>query len=257
MQAASPTNVTATSFLYDVVAIAIQLHLLDIEFDNYKQILKHNAAVIFNAIRCVRKQEDEVHITRVFMPWYRQVYQSFIRSIPEDRINDIPEISSTIIQNRLGKQLQPFASFASTGSLHYWQYTSGTISRKSLEDIILDPEVIIQIEQDLHLPQSRNFIIRQQEQKRQNMQLVRSSLKCAQGLRPFSSPPVVSSTICCPDLCNEAHLLRVGVSLTAEKCCLEYHKDPDALLKGPLRLIATVHVDAYGSSPTGATTLDI
>lgn len=233
----------AVSVTNEVVGMVVRLHLLGVPNMYSMHILRHHTANVFSLIRCLRKNNAKLPLTRSYFRWYREQFKLFTRDLD---LSTVPEIPPEVIEKRLASRIKILSHYQGWGKLKFFSFLGKKVYREHIRKRIFDPTILELIRQDIgftSVHQGNTGISNSTEKKR--FPVVARSGECESGYFPHHNPP---TTVCCPELCRNADTLGV-VDFTEATCCgvCNYSScDDDNEL---LTRLTSIYLDEYGYSP--------
>lgn len=231
----------AATMLFEVVAIVMRLHLAGVDDKESMQLLSHHLAFTFKAIRCVRKEKDNLSLPCVFLPWYRKIAERLIADANATSVPDIPDIPGRIVRKYLRTRLADFETYEAWGKLVMFEFNGMDVHQVNIRDYIFDPDIIRMISQRVGNSSGRNQILK----PRLYLPTV-ERMECEEGMFVYSSASGNYISFCCPVVCQMTYLMSLSISFGTATCCQEFNDDPRSDLLAP---IADVYLDSYGLAP--------
>lgn len=228
----------AARMLFEVVAIVMRLHIIGVDDKKSVQMLSHHLAFTFKAIRCVRKERDNLSMPCFFLPWYRRIADRLVADAGGPSVPDIPV---RIVRKYLRTRLTAFATYESWGKVVLFEFNGMDAHKVNISDYIFDPAIIRRISLYIGKLSGHNQILK----PRLYLPAVERT-ECEVGMFLYSSYAGDHVSFCCPVVCQMTYLMSLSISFGTATCCQEFNNDPrsDSLMP-----IANVHVDPYGLAP--------
>lgn len=233
-------ELNAETVTTEVIAMVIRLKLLGVSDTLSLHILKHHVAFTFTLLRCMRRNNANLPISRAFFPIYKIMSKKF--SEGKDR-NSVPEIPAKVIQTRLSSQIKILSHYQSWGKLRFLSFRKGKIFREDIKDRIFDPAVLQLIREDIAISVLDPIMKKNAHHPKRKPVAVRDGDDdgCDEGYDPLYGK-------CCPELCRNADILDIP-DFDPYTCCEACSQDNCVVEHELINRLTTVPMDPFGLSP--------
>lgn len=227
----SDETITADKLILEVTAIVIRLHLLGIPEDESLQLLRHASSFVFNGIRCRRRNNANLYVSRVFYPAYYQAFAQLTKDVDRDAV---PPIPMYVIKRHVENEVKLLSFFRGWGRIDFFTFEGDKLVYRNIGNRIFLKKILDGIQSDMGTT-ARNF--------NNTIENVVRDDDCED---PYYWDDNLKG--CCGTICKNTKLLQSAGSLDRIECCKICNSISCRILESPLKELMTVCLEKYGYS---------